>query len=98
MEHEVEINRTTISDKEIIMENGYFLSEQIDEFDCTLREIVGDCIGEYFWMKLHPEEKKDFCEVFKSILKSYAKYEVFLVDEDEDGFFDEENKEKLEDF
>ena len=39
-----------------------------------------------------------FCEVFKSILKSHAKYEVFLVDEDEDEFFVEENKEKLEDF
>jgi hypothetical protein len=96
--HEVNIDRTSSSNKEYIMENGYFLSEQIDEFDCTLREIVGDCIGEYLWMKLHPEEKKDFCEVFKSILKSYAKYEVFLVNEGEDGFFDEENKEKLEDF
>ena len=49
-------------------------------------------------MKLHPEDKKDFCEVFKEILKSYTKYEVFLVDSDEDGFFDEEKKEKLEDF
>ena len=98
MEYEVEINRATISNKEDIMDNGYFLSEQIDEFDCSLRDIVGDCIGEYLWMKLHPEEKKDFCEVFKSILKCYAKYEVFLVDEDENGFFDEESKEKLEDF
>ena len=36
--------------------------------------------------------------LFKEILKSYTKYEVFLVDSDEDGFFDEEKKEKLEDF
>lgn len=98
MAYEVDIDRTNSSNKEYIMENAYFLSEQIDEFDCSLREIVGDCIGEYFWMKLHPENKKDFCEVFKEILKSYSKYEVFLVDSNEDGFFDEEKKEKLEDF
>lgn len=98
MTYEVDIDRTNSSNKEYIMENGYFLSEQIDEFDCSLREIVGDCIGEYLWMKLHPENKKDFCEVFKEILKSYSKYEVFLVDSNEDGFFDEEKKEKLEDF
>ena len=98
MKHEVDIDRTSSSNKEYIMENGHFLSEQIDEFDCRLREIVGDCIGEYFWMKLHSEDKKDFCEVFKEILKSYTKYEVFLVDSDEDGFFNEEKKEKLEDF
>lgn len=41
-----------------------FLSEQIDEFDCSFREIVGDYIGEYLWMKLHPEDKK----IFKKIL------------------------------
>lgn len=42
MAHEVDIDRTSSSNKEYIMENGYFLSEQIDEFDCCLREIVGD--------------------------------------------------------
>lgn len=98
MSYEVDIDRTSSSNKEYIMENGYFLSEQIDEFDCSLREIVGDCIGEYIWMKLHPEDKKDFCEVFKEILKSYTKYKVFLVDYNENGLFDEEKKEKLEDF
>lgn len=98
MNYEVNLDRVSLSNKEYIMENGYFLSEQIDEFDCSLREIMGDCLGEYLWMKLHPEDKKDFSEVFKEILKSYTKYEVFLGDFNEDGFFDEEKKEKLEDF
>ena len=48
---------------------------------------------------LHLSKLSDLSEIVHLRMDlSYAKYEVFLVDEDENGFFDEENKEKLEDF
>jgi len=34
------------------------LSIIVHEFDCTLREIVGDCIGEYLWMKTDSSMRK----------------------------------------
>ena len=94
MKHEIILERSNIDDKTQFSECGYELAEQIDEFDCSLRYIVGECIAEYLWQHTHlKDSNRSFCDIFGKILNRHTDVEFFTADMDEDRCeFKEETK------
>ena len=94
MKHEIILERSNIDDKTQFSECGYELAEQIDEFDCSLRYIAGECIAEYLWQHTHlKDSNRSFCDIFGKILNRHTDVEFFTADMDEDRCeFKEETK------
>ena len=85
MKHEIILERNNLNDKTQFTERGYELAEQIDEFDCSLRDIVGECVAEYLWQHIHLKDSNNsFCDIFGKILNRYTDVEFFTADMDED--------------
>lgn len=60
------------------------LTEQMDEFDCSLRDVVTDIIAQYLWQNMHLNEAgESFCSVVKRILDRYVDFDVYMGDLDE---------------
>lgn len=94
MKHEIILERNNLNDKTQFTEWGYELAEQIDEFDCSLRNIVAECVAEYLWQHIHlKDSNKSFCDIFGKILNRHTDVEFFTADMDEDRCeFIEESK------
>lgn len=97
MKYEINLDSKLRDNKEHYLEEGFYMAESLDEFDCKLRDIVGDCIGEYLWHHMHlSESNKSFCDIFCKIIHHYVDFDVFYGEKGEGGFYlDEENKELL---
>lgn len=94
MKHEIILERNNLNDKDQFTEQGYELAEQIDEFDCSLRNIVAECVAEYLWRHTHlKDSNKSFCDIFGKILNRHTDVEFFTADMDENRCeFIEESK------
>lgn len=67
------------------IENGHNFAEQMDEFECCLRPLVGDIIGHLAHAYFHPtEENKHFRNLLTEIISSYVKFEINDYDWKED--------------
>lgn len=94
MKHEIILERNNLNDKTQFTEQGYELAEQIDEFDCSLRNIVAECVAEYLWQHTHlKDSNRSFCDIFGKILNRHTDVEFFTADMDENRCeFIEESK------
>lgn len=66
-------------------ESGNFFSEELDEFECCLRDVFGDIAGQLAHDYFYPtEENRYFREIISKIISNYVDFEINDYDWDED--------------
>ena len=62
------------------------IAENLDEFECNLRDIVSDLLATYVWKHMHTAgANESFCNVMEKVVKRrIPNFEVYTVDYDVD--------------
>ena len=96
--YKVQLSLNHKDDFSYFNDEAYFLAERLDEFECNLRDIVGDLIAQYLWRLTHEEETDSFKEVVEKILRNNLKANIFIGNVDEFGEVEEETNKLLKSF
>lgn len=82
--HSIELINKYKDNYEHYIDGAAELTEQMDEFDCSLRDVVTDIIAQYLWRNMHLNEASEsFCSVVKRILDKHVDFDVYMGDLDE---------------
>ena len=76
--YKVQLSLNHKDDFSYFNDEAYFLAERLDEFECNLRDIVGDLIAQYLWRLTHEEKSDSFNDGFEKIFSTNLKANIFI--------------------